>query len=245
MKKTFLMMAVLLMMGSAAFAGGGFDIAIGPKFGYQTSKLSYNKADITDGFSNHWCAGVFGRVTIGRLYVQPELLYFKTSNVFDVNFTGTDSDNALNIPTGANVNLTLNQANLQVPVMVGLNIIDLNIISLRAHVGPTANFVLKSKTLIDYTYSATSDTGTETQQHGQSTSDKKDTLNTKSITWGAQVGIGVDVLKRITVDFDYNFGLSKVYDQLNSTTLGEYFDFGNTDYSKQNTFMVTVGFKFF
>lgn len=34
MKKTFLMMAVLLMMGSAAFAGGGFDIAIGPKVGY-------------------------------------------------------------------------------------------------------------------------------------------------------------------------------------------------------------------
>ena len=68
------MMAVLLMMGSAAFAGGDFDFAIGPKFGYQTTKLSYNKADIKDGFSNHWCAGIFARFNIGRLYVQPELL---------------------------------------------------------------------------------------------------------------------------------------------------------------------------
>ena len=242
MKKTFLMMAVLLMMGSAAFAGGGLDFSIGPKFGYQTTKLSYKKADITNGFSNHWCAGIFGRVTIGRFYVQPEIMYFKTSNAFNVGFTGVDSDNALNIPTGANVNLTLNQANLQVPVLVGFNILEFNLLTVRGHVGPTANFVLKSKTLIDYTYSATGD---GTQQHGQSTSDKDETFNTKSITWGAQVGIGVDVLRRITIDFDYNFGLSKVFEQLNSTTLGEYFDFGNTDYSKQNTFMVTVGFKFF
>ena len=69
MKKTFLLFAALLMMGSAAFAGGGFDIAIGPKVGYQTAKLSYNKANIKSDFSNHFTAGVFGRVTIGRLYV--------------------------------------------------------------------------------------------------------------------------------------------------------------------------------
>lgn len=236
------MMAVLLMMGSAAFAGGGFDIAIGPKVGYQTAKLSYKKADIKDGFSNHFTAGIFSRVTFGRLYVQPELMYFKTSNVFDVRFTGTDSDNIFNIPTGANVNLTLNQANLQLPILVGVKIIDLDVVSVRGHVGPTANFVLKSKTLVDYSYSATGD-GTE--QHGQSTSEKNETFNTKSITWGAQVGVGVDVLKRITLDINYNFGLSKVFEQLNTTTLGEYFDFGNTDYSRQNTFMVTVGFKFF
>ena len=244
MKKTFLMMAVLLMMGSAAFAGGGFDFAIGPKFGYQATKLSYNRADIADGFSNHWCAGAFARLTFGRLYLQPELMYFKTSNDFNVSFTGTDSDNALNIPTGANVNLTLNQANLQVPVLVGFNIIDLDILTIRGHVGPTANFVLKSRTLVDYTYSVTGDSGSETQ-HGQSTSDDNETFNTKSITWGAQVGVGVDLLKRITLDINYNFGMSKVFEQLNSTTLGEYFDFGNADYSKQNTFMVTVGFKFF
>ena len=199
MKKTFLLMAALLMMGSAAFAGGGFDLAIGPKVGYQTAKLSYDKADIKSGFSNHFTAGLFGRVTIGRVYVQPEVLYFKTSNVFDVNVTGTGTDNLFNIPTGADVNLTLNQMNLQVPVMIGFNIIDLNIVTLRAQVGPTANFTLKSKTLVDYSYSATNDEGATFTQEGDYNTDEN-MFDTKTISWGLQAGLGVDVLKRIPLD---------------------------------------------
>ncbi len=242
MKKTFLLMAALLMMGSAAFAGGGFDLAIGPKVGYQTAKLSYDKADIKSGFSNHFTAGLFGRVTIGRLYVQPEVLYFKTSNVFDVDVTGTGTGNLFNIPTGADVNLTLNQMNLQVPVMIGVNIIDLDIVTLRAQVGPTANFTLKSKTLVDYSYSATNDEGATITQEGDYNTDDN-MFDTKTISWGLQAGLGVDVLKRITLDINYNFGLSKMFKNLNNTELGNYFDFGNTENTRQNMFMVTVGVK--
>ena len=240
MKKTFLLIAALLMMGSAAFAGGGFDIAIGPKVGFQTAKLSYEKADIKAGFANHFTAGLFGRVTIGRLYVQPEVLYFKTSNLFDVNVTGEDE--YFNIPTGANVNLTLNQMNLQVPVLIGVNILDLDLLTLRAQVGPTANFVLKSQTLIDYTVSATGNDGSQMTQEGNVSSDS-DQFNTKTISWGLQAGLGVDVW-RFTLDVNYNFGLSKVFGALNDTPLGETFDFTNVDNTKQNLFMVTVGFKF-
>ena len=242
MKKTFLLIAAALMMGSSAFAGGGLDFAIGPKIGYQTAKLSYNKADIKSGFSNHFTAGLFGRVTIGRVYVQPEVLYFKTSNVFDVDVTGTGTDNLFNIPTGADVNLTLNQMNLQVPVMIGFNIIDLNIVTLRAQVGPTANFTLKSKTLIDYSYSATNAEGVEFTQEGEYNTDDN-MFDTKTISWGLQAGLGVDVLKRITLDINYNFGLSKMFKNLNNTELGNYFDFGNTENTRQNMFMVTVGVK--
>ena len=239
MKKTFLLIAALLMMGSAAFAGGGFDIAIGPKVGFQTAKLSSEKADIKAGFANHFTAGLFGRVTIGRLYVQPEVLYFKTSNLFDVNVTGEDE--YFNIPTGANVNLTLNQMNLQVPVLIGVNILDLDLLTLRAQVGPTANFVLKSQTLIDYTVSATGNDGSQMTQEGNVSSDS-DQFNTKTISWGLQAGLGVDVW-RFTLDVNYNFGLSKVFGALNDTPLGETFDFTNVDNTKQNLFMVTVGFK--
>lgn len=237
MKKTFLLIAALLMMGSAAFAGGGFDIAIGPKVGYQTAKLSYQKADIKSSFSNHFTAGLFGRVTIGRIYVQPEVLYFKTSNIFDGHVTGVGSNNLFNLPTGANVNLTLNQMNLQVPVMVGINILDLDIVTLRAQAGPTANFVLKSQTIYDKTYTLNGQQG----EIENTTTDQD--FDTKSISWGVQAGLGVDLLKRITLDINYNFGVSKMFDALNETTLGETFDFSNIDNTKQNMFMVTLGIK--
>lgn len=236
MKKTFLLIAALLMMGSAAFAGGGFDIAIGPKVGYQTTKLSYDKADIKSGFANHFTAGLFGRVTIGRVYVQPEVLYFKTSNVFDATVTGVESDNLFNLPTGANLNLTLNQMNLQVPILIGFNIIDLDLITLRAQVGPTANFVLKSQTLYDKTYTI----GGQHVELENTTSDEN--FDPKTIAWGLQAGLGVDVW-RLTLDVNYNFGLSKMFKNLNNTALGETFDFSNIDNTKQNMFMVTVGIK--
>ena len=239
MKKTFLLIAALLMIGSAALAGGGFDLAIGPKVGYQTTKLSYDKAQIKSDFSNHFTAGLFGRVTIGRLYVQPEVLYFKTTNVFEGHVTGVESNNLFNLPTGANVNVTLNQMNLQVPLLIGINVIDLDLITLRAQVGPTANFTLKSKTLYDQTYTI------DGVQHelDQQNATTDENFDTKSISWGLQAGIGIDVLKRITLDVNYNFGLSKVFENLNETTLGETFDFSNINDTKQNIFMVTVGIK--
>ena len=236
MKKTFLLIAALLMMGSAAFAGGGFDIAIGPKVGYQTTKLSYGKDDIKAGFANHFTAGLFGRVTIGRIYVQPEVLYFKTSNVFDGHVTGVESNNLFNLPTGANVNITLNQMSLQVPVLIGFNVVDLDLITLRAQVGPTANFVLRSQTLFDETYTI----GEQQAQIENTTTDEQ--FDTKSINWGVQAGLGVDIW-RFTLDVNYNFGLSKMFENLNDTTLGETFDFSNSNDVKQNIFLVTVGFK--
>ena len=176
-------------------------------------------------------------MTVGRLYVQPEVLYFKTSNVFDGHVTGVESDNLFNLPTGANVNLTLNQMNLQVPLMVGINVIDLDLITLRAQVGPTANFILKSQTLFDQTYTI----GDQQAQIENVTTDED--FDTKNIAWGLQAGLGIDVLKRFTIDVNYNFGLSKVFENLNETPLGETFDFSNIDNTKQSMFMVTVGIK--
>lgn len=241
MKKTFLLIAALLMMGSAAFAGGGIDLAIGPKVGFQTASLSYQKADIKAGFSNHFTAGIFGRVTVGRVYVQPEVLYFQTSNIFDVTVNGTGEGNLFNLPTGAEANLTLNSMNLQVPVMVGFNIIDLDVVTLRAQVGPTANFTLKSRTVADYKVSIEGQPDQDMQQEVAS----KDDFDPKTIAWGVQAGLGVDVLKRVTLDINYNFGLSKMFDAMNETSLGETFDFSNIDNTKQNMFMVTIGYKFF
>jgi opacity protein-like surface antigen len=72
-------------------------------------------------------------------------------------------------------------------------------------------------------------------------------FDTKSIAWGLQAGVGIDLLRRITLDINYNFGLSKIFDNLSATTMDDYFDFGNVnvDNTRQGQFLVTVGFKFF
>jgi opacity protein-like surface antigen len=236
MKKTFLLIAALLMLGSAAFADGGSGINLGIKAGFQTAKLSYEKANIKSDFANHFTVGLFGRVSSGRLYVQPEVLYFKTSNVFSATVTPEDNGNLIE---DAHVNLTLNQMNLQVPVMIGIKVIDLDLITLRAQAGPTANFVLKSQTLFDKTYSLNGD-----QPEEDTNTDEE--FDPKSIAWGVQAGIGVDVMKRFTLDINYSFGLSKMFDTLENTTIGEYFntDNVNIDNTRQNLFMVTLGFMF-
>lgn len=235
MKKTILVLAALLIMSSAAFAGGGLEFSLGPKVGYQTATLSYKKADIQSGFANHFAAGIFGRVGIGSFYVQPEVLYFKTSSMFDVDFTGTGSDNIFNIPTGANVGLTLNSMNLQVPVLVGFTFLDLDLVSFRAQVGPTANFVIKSTQLWNYS--------TEGNNENKEF-DGKELVDPQSISWGMQAGVGVDVLGFLTLDVNYNFGLSKMFKALDASGVGsQYFNFGNMDTSKQSLFMVTLGVK--
>ena len=239
MKKTFLLIIALLMMGSAAFAGGGFGVGIGVKAGYQTARLSYKEADIKAGFMNHFNFGVFGRINIGRFYVQPELLYFKTSNIFDATVTGVGSSNLFNLPTGAHAKVTLNSMNLQVPVLIGFNIIDIKVFALRAQVGPTANFVVGSTTLFDQTYTL------DGQQYNLDTDHPNGNQNfdPKTIAWGMQAGLGIDIIDLITLDINYNFGLSKVFKALDGTALGNTFDFTNVDTSKQNMFLVTLGIK--
>ena len=220
------------MLGSTMFAQ---DLDLGVKIGYQTPKLSYQKADIKSGFQNHLTFGLFGRVEYGMLYVQPEVQYFKTQNIFSLEAT--------NISEGLlpeeNVTFTLNEANLQVPILVGVKFLDLGVATLRAQVGPTANFTLASTTLFDKTFSLTGNDG-ETV----TIDENEQAFDTKAIAWGMQAGLGADILGKLTVDINYNFGLSKVFGGLNNTNLGNYFDFSNVDNTKQSLFMVTVGYKF-
>jgi hypothetical protein len=237
MKKTFLLIAALLLMGSAAFAGGPIDFSIGPKVGYQTAKLSYQKADITEGFANHLTVGLFGRVEVLGFYVQPEILWFKNSSVFDFE-KHIDQEtiiDGITIPSGAEVSFTLNSMTFQVPVLLGYKyeILD-DIVAIRAQVGPTLNFTIPQKT-----YAKAIGTSETAEINNE-------TFDTKTIGFGLQGGLGVDVIDRITLDINYNFGITKLYgaDAINSSSWGQYIDANNISNVHSNMFMVTVGYKF-
>lgn len=233
MKKSFLLIAMLLVFSGSMFAQ---DFDLGVKLGYQTSHLSYKKADIKSDFLNHMTFGLFGRVEIGSFYIEPEVLYYKTGDIFEL--TAENISEGWSLPQ-EQVTFTLNESNLQVPILVGWKALDLGVVALRLQAGPTASFTIASQTLFDETFSLNGSSGeTETINEGTNLG-----LDTKKISWGLQAGIGADILGKITVDINYNFGLSKIFGNLNNTSLGNYFNFNNIDQTKKNTFLVTVGYK--
>lgn len=236
MKKTFIILAALIVLSGSAFAQG-FDLSIGPKVGYQTAKLSYHKADIKSGFAEHFTLGVFARVEIGNLYVQPEVLWFKSSNVFDLSTTVTQDTiiGGITIPSGASLDFTLKAMNIQVPILIGykFNVID-GILAIRPQVGPTLNFVIPQRTLVNPSIGSAEPTEID-----------KETFDTKSIAFGLQGGLGFDVFN-FTLDINYNFGISKVFGAniINNTSWGQYIDTNNISDAHNKMFMVTLGYKF-
>ena len=236
MKKTFIILAALIVLSGSIFAQG-FDLSIGPKVGYQTAKLSYHKEDIKSGFAEHFTIGAFARVEIGNFYVQPEILWFKSSNVFDLetNVTHDTIIGDITIPSGANLDFTLKAMNIQVPILVGykFNVID-GILAIRPQVGPTLNFVIPQQTLVNQSIGSADPTEID-----------KETFDTKSIAFGLQGGLGVDVFN-FTLDINYNFGISKVFGAniINNTSWGQYIDTNNISDAHNNMFMVTLGYKF-
>ena len=236
MKKTFIILAALIVLSGSTFAQG-FDLSIGPKVGYQTAKLSYHKEDIKSGFAEHFTIGAFARIEIGNLYVEPEILWFKSSNVFDLNTNVTHDTiiGDITIPSGAKLDFTLKAMNIQVPILVGykFNVID-GILAIRPQVGPTLNFVIPQQTLVNQSIGSADPTEID-----------KETFDTKSIAFGLQGGLGFDVFN-FTLDINYNFGISKVFGAniINNTSWGQYIDTNNISDAHNKMFMVTLGYKF-
>jgi len=162
MKKLLLILAVVLFANVAR--AEGFGLHIGGKLGYQTAKLSIEKADIKSGFSEHFTAGIFGRVTVKNFIIQPELMWFKSSQIFKIENEGI-----------FNPTLTMSQQNLALPIFLGYQFLDLKLVKLRANVGPVMYFVLDQTNKCSY-----DDQSLDVQASG--------------MTWGGALNLGIDVL---------------------------------------------------
>ena len=223
MKKLLLVLAVVMFASVARADGFGF--CLGPKVGYQTTKLSLDKAEISDGFSNHLTVGVFGRINLGSFIIQPELLWFKSGQVFNVS-----ADPSISMSQGININptVTLSQQNMAFPIFLGYQL-GSGPVNVRANVGPVMYFVLSQKKTID--------------ADGSAVSVDFNNLDAKSMTWGAALNFGIDVLF-LSLDVCYSFGLSEYFknDTVNWSIGGESGTFV-IDKTKQNMFTVTLGLK--
>lgn len=123
MKKHVILLLLLTL--SAAVVFGQF--TIGPKVGYNASKLSTNLDTVSSNFKSGFQFGVFVRIG-KKLYFQPELYYTTQGGVFESNVNNWEQK--------------VNIGSLDLPLLVGFKMLNAKIVNLRILAGPLASFVV-------------------------------------------------------------------------------------------------------
>ena len=133
-------------------------------------------------------AGLYGRIQLLGLFVQPELL-----------FTHSQGEVVLADVTASQMYSETQKFNkIDIPVIVGWKFGPA-----RLGIGPVASFMLSESDGLKDKLSSISTDATEN--------------NFRKATFGYQIGVGLDILKKITLDVRYEGNLSKLG---NGITLG-------------------------
>ena len=207
--KKVLLIALLISFSTVLFGQFHF----GPQVGYTASNLSVDKNEIINNLKSNLLVGVFARIG-KKVYLQPEANWLTQGSTFKYEFEVDD-------PNPVEQEIKLNT--LQVPLSLGLRLINLEVINIRLFAGASANFILNTKI-------------------NTRNPDGFDYLlpeDFNNIQWQWQAGLGVDVLM-FAIDVRYCGGLNDLVNK--SITVQE----GTFDVnSKSNLFQVTLGWKIF
>ncbi|MBO4602551.1 MAG: PorT family protein [Salinivirgaceae bacterium] len=156
--------------------------------------------------------GGFARINAMVVFVQPEIYYTNMSSHIKINYKG-DGEKI------TSETADVKNHRIDIPVIVGAKFGPA-----RLGLGPVASFNLKSETKV-------SDQMKE--QIGAGLDGAKNTA-----TFAMQVGAGLDILKKVTLDLRYEFGLSKLGDEVN---------IGNNTFKtdqRANSFIASIGWMF-
>ncbi len=161
-------------------------LTLGPKLGVNYSTLATKNKSVSDEYILGYQAGGFIRVSKNKTYIQPELYFTsKGSNL-------VIQDNAQG--GSGSVNGKVRFSNVDIPVLIGKNLINNEHFKFRLAAGPMLSFNLK-----------TNDDGLTEMNPGR--------YQFKDRIWGVQGGLGVDV-GNICVDLRYETGLNKINEDL-------------------------------
>ncbi len=231
MKKLFL--AVLLV--SVAQMGMCQFFSYGLKAGYSSSKMKFDnyKFDVDTSLTaggavntasnaisavakeakagNGFHVGGFMRFKVLTTYIQPEIYYNKIRTYMDIDSAGVSFGST-----------EVNTHRIDIPILMGLKFGPA-----RINFGPVANINLKSK----------SDASGKIKNYLNSTNGLKNAKN--DATFAMQVGAGLDILKKVTLDVRYEFGLSKFGDELK---VGD--ETFKTSKQHANVFLFSLGYMF-
>lgn len=178
MKKTTLL---LVMVMAASFTFG--QISLGPKIGFNTSKLTTDASEISSDLKNSFNFGVFLRLG-KKIYVQPEVNWLTRGGVFK-----SPSSSSIS-PIEQEIDLKT----IEIPVLLGWRIINLGVGNVRIFAGPSASIVTDK---------------TVNTSEGSNLTDPIEDSDFEDMIWGFNLGAGADVLM-FTLDVRYQMGLNEV-----------------------------------
>lgn len=183
MKQKIFISLFLLVFSTAIIAQPTFDLGL--KAGLNSSKVTFDRDGYTSESILEYHIGAFGRLGFNRLFVQPEA-YFSAKG-------GKMDGNAVDVATRFDYNA------IDVPVLLGIKIIDGDRANLRVMAGPVFGFFtssdLDSEEFFDPQYY-------------------------KDSYLAFQYGIGADLLG-FTIDLRMENTASKIYQQPNPDPDGD------------------------
>ncbi|MDP2423534.1 MAG: porin family protein [Bacteroidales bacterium] len=172
---------LLIALCSFAFSQAQSPLSFGPKVGFTTSKLSIDKDDVYESFRTNFLAGIFLRIG-NKIYFQTEANFAPKGGIF----------NSENVDFDAR---SIKMNTIEVPLLLGVKIIDLKVANLRLMAGPVASYVIDKEIILR-----------------SGAIGHMDESILKDLIWGIQGGIGMEVLM-FTMAVRYEWGLSDIYDQ--------------------------------
>lgn len=178
MKKIVLLATILLAIVGIAQAQI-FDLGV--KGGYLYSDMNVKSvADMKSKAKGGYLIGVFARLGGEKWFFQPELQYRARTADFK-------------LKDAAKGNIEVDYKTLDIPLQLGVNLLDLSVVKIGVHTGPVASFKLDESTNIKSTASSL-------DEHIK---------DYKSIVWAGQVGVSVDIL-RFVIDLSYEKGFTDI-----------------------------------
>jgi hypothetical protein len=196
MKKNSLV-AVFLLCVSFSFGQLNFGIKAAYNSSLSFSNINsvttgaYNLHNVSDEMWTNFQAGLFARLSINKIYFQPELLY----SIQKTNYSLTLNDV---INKDVTVDKFINISTIDVPLLLGYKIFDLKILNLRAFAGPKLRFDLASNP------------PTYTKVSGGNFDPNSLLSSVKKAQLGMDMGLGLDLLM-LTLDVRYNL-IGNMYD---------------------------------
>lgn len=131
--KNLFAIALLLVITVIAYGQDKLELDWGLKVGLNNSKITANSDQFNSETINNFHVGAFGRVNIGRIYLQPEA-YFSSksgdiSNVVTINPLHTIS--------------SFDYTTFDVPALIGVKLVKAKVANVRIMAGPVFSFATK------------------------------------------------------------------------------------------------------